>query len=125
VAASLLLIPQLAAIGAASALAIGTAITLLSAILFSRRLTPVPIPWRELLGSTLVAVAVGVAAWLAAGLFGPDAWPIMRLAAGGGAGGVVFLALQSVLHPAPRHRRPPPLPPRPRLRRPQKTKAPP
>jgi O-antigen/teichoic acid export membrane protein len=100
VAASLLLIPQLAAIGAASALAIGTVITLLSAILFSRRLTPVPIPWRELLGSTLVAVAVGVAAWLAAGLFGPEAWPIMRLAAGGGAGGVVFLALQSVLHPA-------------------------
>lgn len=99
VAASLLLIPHLAAVGAAMALAIGTAITLASAILFSRRLTPVPIPWADLAVSVLVAVAVGVAAWVGSELAGANAWPIVRLAVGGMGGGLVFLALQSLLHP--------------------------
>lgn len=96
---SLLLIPQLAAVGAATALALGTATTLAADILVSRRLTPVPIPWMVLGTSALVAVASGIAAWLGSSLTG-DAWPVVKLGVGGTAGGLTFLALQSLLHPA-------------------------
>lgn len=96
--ASLLLIPHYAAIGAATALAIGTALTLVANILLSRRLTPVPIPWANLGGSAVVAVAAGVAAWLGSNLAG-EAWPIIKLGVGGIAGSFTFLGLQSLLHP--------------------------
>ncbi len=99
IVASLLLIPHYAAIGAATALAIGTAITLVADILLSRRLTPVPIPWADLGASALVAVAAGVAAWLGSDIAGA-AWPIVKLGIGGSAGTLIFLALQSLLHPA-------------------------
>jgi len=99
IGASLLLIPHHAAVGAATALALGTATTLVADILVSRRLTPVPIPWLDLGASALVAVASGVAAWLGSSLAG-DAWPIVKLGAGGTAGSLIFLALQSLLHPA-------------------------
>ncbi|MGN6487339.1 MAG: lipopolysaccharide biosynthesis protein [Devosia sp.] len=99
IVASLLLIPQFAAVGAALALAIGTAITLVADIVLSRRLTRVPIPWLDLVTSALVAASVGLAAWLGSELTGV-AWPVVRLAVGGTAGGLVFLALQTLLHPA-------------------------
>jgi O-antigen/teichoic acid export membrane protein len=99
IVASLVLIPQYAAIGAAAALAIGTAITLLADIVLSRRLTPVPIPWASLGGSAMVANAAGAAAWLGSALAG-EAWPIIRLGVGGIAGTLTFLGLQSLLHPA-------------------------
>ncbi len=95
---SLLLIPPYAAVGAATALALGAATTLAANVLVSRRLTPVPIPWLDLGASALVAVASGIAAWLASGLAG-DAPSIVKLGLGGLAGGLVFLALQSLLHP--------------------------
>ncbi len=95
---SLLLIPHYAAIGAALALAIGTFLTLVTDIVLSRRLTPIPIPWADLAGSALVAAAAGVAAWFGSALTG-DAWPVVRLAIGGTAGALVFVALQSLLHP--------------------------
>lgn len=99
IVASLILIPQYAAIGAAAALAIGTAITLVADIVLSRRLTPVPIPWVSLGGSAVVAIAAGAAAWLGSQLAG-EAWPIVRLGVGGIAGTLTFLGLQSLLHPA-------------------------
>ena len=99
IVASLILIPQYAAIGAAAALAVGTAITLIADIVLSRRLTPVPIPWASLGGSAVVAIAAGAAAWLGSELAG-EAWPIVRLGVGGIAGTLTFLGLQSLLHPA-------------------------
>jgi len=97
--ASLVLIPQYAAVGAAASLALGTAITLVGDILLSRRLMPVPIPVVDLGASALVAVAAGVAAWLGSDLAG-DAWPIIKLGIGGTAGAATFFLLQSLLHPA-------------------------
>ena len=99
IVASLILIPQYAALGAATALALGTGITLVADILLSRRLTPVPIPWADLAASVLVAVASGVAAWLGSALAG-EAWPLVKLGVGGMAGALTFLGLQSLLHPA-------------------------
>jgi len=99
ISASFLLIPHYAAMGAAIALAVGAVIMLIADYLLSRRLTPVPVPWGDLFASALVAVAVGVAAWIGSGLTG-NAWPAVRLAAGGAAGGLVFFALQLLLHPA-------------------------
>lgn len=99
IVASLVLIPHYGAVGAAGALAIGTAITLVGDIALSRRLTPVPIPWGDLAGSAVVAVATGLAAWLGSNLAG-DSWPIVRLGIGGMAGTLAFLGLQSLLHPA-------------------------
>ena len=99
IVASLLLIPQYAATGAALALAVGTVITLIGNVMLSRRLTPVPIPWADLMTSALVAAATGVAAWLGSELSG-TAWPIIKLGVGGTAGALVFIALQSLLHPA-------------------------
>jgi O-antigen/teichoic acid export membrane protein len=96
---SLLLIPTLAEVGAALALAGGTLVGLLAAMAVSHRLTPVPIPFADLATSIGVAAATGVAAWTASALLG-DSWSLFKLAAGGFAGGLVFLGLQSLLHPA-------------------------
>lgn len=96
---SLLLIPPYAEVGAALALAGGTLTTLIATALLSHRLTPVPIPGRELLLSLGVALATGAAAAIASALLG-GAWPLFKLAAGGIAGGLVFLGLQTLIHPA-------------------------
>jgi len=95
---SLLLIPAYAEIGAALALAGGTLVGLIAAWAVSHRLTPVPIPYADLGISVAVAAATGVAAWIASALLG-DSWPLFKLMAGGTAGGLVFLGLQSLLHP--------------------------
>lgn len=95
---SLLLIPTLAEVGAALALAGGTLVGLFAAMAVSHRLTPVPIPFADLATSIGVATATGLAAWTASALLG-DNWPLFKLAAGGMAGGLVFLGLQSLLHP--------------------------
>jgi len=99
VALSLLLIPAYAEIGAALALAGGTLVGMGAAWAVSHRLTPVPVPWADLGMSLAVAAATGIAAWIASALLG-DAWPLFKLMAGGVAGGLVFLGLQSLLHPA-------------------------
>lgn len=96
---SLLLIPPYAEIGAALALAGGTLTTLIATAVLSHRLTPVPIPLRQLLISLGVAIATGTAAAIASALLG-DAWSFFKLAAGGIAGGLVFLGLQTLIHPA-------------------------
>jgi O-antigen/teichoic acid export membrane protein len=99
VALSLLLIPAYAEIGAALALAGGTLVGMGAAWAVSHRLTPVPVPWADLRMSLAIAAATGIAAWIASALLG-DAWPLFKLMAGGVAGGLVFLGLQSLLHPA-------------------------
>ena len=99
IAASLVLIPHYAAVGAAAALAFGTAITLVADVLLSRRLTPIPIPWANLGASALVAGAAGVAAWLGSEFAG-STWPVIKLGIGGTAGTATFFVLQSLLHPS-------------------------
>lgn len=95
---SFLVIPPLAEVGAALALAGGTLANLITAIIVSRRLTPIPIAWRDLGASVGIAVATGIAAFIASALLG-DAWPLFRLAAGSVAGGLVFLGLTALIHP--------------------------
>jgi len=95
---SLLLIPAYAEIGAALALAGGMLVSLAAAATVSRQLTPVPIPYADVATSLAVAIATGIAAWTASALFG-DSWALLKLAAGGMAGGLVFLGLQTLLHP--------------------------
>lgn len=99
IVASLILIPHYAGVGAALALALGTATTLVADILLSRRLMPVPIPVGDLFASALVAAAAGLAAWLGS-QFAGDSWAIVKLGVGGTAGTLTFLGLQSLLHPA-------------------------
>lgn len=98
IALSLLLIPGYAEIGAALALAGGMLVGLAAAAAVSHRLTPVPIPYAELAISLGVATATGLAAWTASALLG-DGWPVFKLMVGGAAGSLVFLGLQSLLHP--------------------------
>lgn len=98
IALSLLLIPAYAEIGAALALCGGMLVGLAAAWAVSHRLTPVPVPYADLGISLAVATATGLAAWTASALLG-DSWPLFKLAAGGMAGGLVFLGLQSLLHP--------------------------
>lgn len=99
IALSLLLIPAYAEVGAALALCGGMLFSLAAAWAVSHRLTPVPVPYADLATSFAVATATGLAAWTASALLG-DSWPLFKLAAGGMAGGLVFLGLQSLLHPA-------------------------
>ncbi len=96
---SLLLIPAYAETGAALALCGGMLVSLGAAWAVSHRLTPVPVPYADLATSFAVATGTGLAAWTASALLG-DSWPLFKLAAGGVAGGLVFLGLQSLLHPA-------------------------
>ena len=98
IALSLLLIPSHAEVGAALALAGGTLTTMLATAALSHRLTPVPIPVRQLLLSFGIALATGAAAAIAVALMG-ETWSLYRLAAGGIAGGFVFLGLQTLIHP--------------------------
>jgi O-antigen/teichoic acid export membrane protein len=95
---SLLLIPGFSAVGAALAMASGNLVGLAVTIFVSRRLTAVPVAWRDIGISAIIAGSTGIAAALAAAALG-DVWALFRLAAGGCAGGVVFLALNSLFHP--------------------------
>jgi O-antigen/teichoic acid export membrane protein len=98
IAFSLLLIPPLAEIGAALALSGGTLAALATCALVSHRLTPVPVPWRHIAISLLIAVATGGAATLASAAL-PDVPAWARLIGGGAAGGLMFLALNMLAHP--------------------------
>ena len=84
--------------GAALALAGGAVANLVATIVVSHRLTPIPVAWRDLGASVGIAAATGIAAFIASSLLG-DAWPLFRLAAGGTAGGLVFLGLTALIHP--------------------------
>lgn len=95
---SLLLIPTLAETGAALALAGGTMASLVACVIISEKLTPVPVPWRDMAISLGIAAATGLAAAAAsAGL--REAPALLTLAGGGAAGGAVFLALNALAHP--------------------------
>ena len=73
---SLLLIPQLAAVGAALAFAGGTLAGLVTTIAISRRLTKVSVPWKDAAVSLLIAAATGVAAALASRAMG-ESWVLL------------------------------------------------
>jgi O-antigen/teichoic acid export membrane protein len=98
VACSFLLIPPMGAYGAAFALAAGSLVGLITCVAISERLMPVPVPWRDIGMSCLVAMAVGLAAWLAGAAL-PQAPSLLRLLAGGLCGGGLFLALNAMLYP--------------------------
>ena len=95
---SLLLIPQLAATGAALALALGTAVSLIASIVVSHRLLPIRMPWRDIALAVGIALATGLAAWLGSTSLG-HASAFWRLAVGGSAGSLVFLALNALARP--------------------------
>jgi O-antigen/teichoic acid export membrane protein len=95
---SLLLIPPLAETGAALALLGGAIVGLAATVVVTERLTPVPVPWRDIGVSVVIAAASGVAAALGAAAMG-DSAAIIRLVAGGLAGGAVFLGGNSLIYP--------------------------
>lgn len=97
IALSFLLIPPLAEVGAALAFAGGSAVGLAVSILIANRLTPVPVPWRDLAVSAAIAGSCGIVAALTSNALA-DMSALVRLAIGGGAGGLVFLALNSAFH---------------------------
>ena len=96
---SLLLIPKLAETGAALALAGGTLSSLVACIVISERLTPVPVPWRDIALSICIAIATGLAAYLvSSGMAGAPVALVVALA--GSAGAMTFLAINSICHPS-------------------------
>ncbi|MCO5090851.1 lipopolysaccharide biosynthesis protein [Bosea sp. (in: a-proteobacteria)] len=99
VSLSFLLIPVLAEVGAALALAGGSLVSLIASIVIGRRLIRVPAPWRDVAASIVIAAGTGLAAALAARALA--AAPVFAaLAAGLAAGGAGFLALVWAFHPA-------------------------
>jgi O-antigen/teichoic acid export membrane protein len=98
IALSVLLIPPLAETGAALALFGGAVVGLGATVAVTQRLTPVPVPWRDIGLSVVIATASGVAAALGAAAMG-ESWAIVRLMAGGLAGGVAFLGCNSLVYP--------------------------
>lgn len=98
IALSVLLIPAMAEMGAALALAGGTLASLMACVIISERLTPVPVPWRDMAISLGIAAVSGIAAAMAAAGLG-EASALVALMAGGGAGGAAFLALNALAHP--------------------------
>ncbi len=95
---SLLLIPPMAEVGAALALAGGSLVSLIACIVISERLTPVPVPWRDIGISVFISLTTGLAASFASAVLG-DVPAIFKLGAGGIAGGLVFLGLNWLFHP--------------------------
>jgi uncharacterized membrane protein len=71
---------------------------LAATVVVTERLTPVPVPWRDIGVSVVIAAASGVAAALGAAAMG-DGAAIIRLVAGGLAGGAVFLGGNSLIYP--------------------------
>jgi O-antigen/teichoic acid export membrane protein len=97
IALSMILIPAMAEFGAALALAGGSVSALIACFIISERLTPVPVPWRDIGVSLVISILTGFAAWLVAWILG-DAHTVVRLLAGGAAGGLVFLSLNARFH---------------------------
>jgi O-antigen/teichoic acid export membrane protein len=97
IALSMILIPAMAEFGAALALAGGTASALVACFIISERLTPVPVPWRDIGLSFFISISTGVAAWLVTWILG-GTYAAIRLLAGGAAGGLVFLGLNARFH---------------------------
>jgi O-antigen/teichoic acid export membrane protein len=95
---SLLLIPTMAETGAALALAGGMLASLAACIVISERLSPVPVPWRDIAISVAIAAATGLAAALASAGLG-EVPALVALTAGGAAGGAAFLVLNALVHP--------------------------
>lgn len=95
---SLLLIPGMAEMGAALALAGGMLASLVGCVIISERLTPVPVPWRDIAVSLGIAVVTGLAA-MATSMGLAEAPALVPLLAGGMAGGAVFVALNALAHP--------------------------
>lgn len=99
---SVLLIPPMAEMGAALALAGGALAGLIACIFISYRLTVIPMPWRDIAISSLIAVVAGLAAYSSStALTGMP--PLLKLTAGGTAGGLVFLASNWLLYPSETH----------------------
>lgn len=98
-ALSVLLIPKLAELGAAFALAGGALAALVACVVISERLTPIPVPWRDIGLSLVTAVATGIAARLAAVPFS-DMPVLVPLAVGTMAGGAMLLLTTALFHPA-------------------------
>lgn len=96
---SFLLIPTMAEVGAALALAGGSVTGLVACIIISERLTPVPVPWRDIGTSVVISVGTGLVASLASGVLGTVP-AVVSLAAGGIAGAVTFFGLTWMFHPA-------------------------
>lgn len=96
---SILLIPRLAGLGAAIALAGGSVMELIACAFISQRLTPVPVPWRDIALSLAISAASGVAAGLAILPLRGMA-PLLSLIAGGVTGGVMFLLMTWLFRPA-------------------------
>ncbi len=95
---SLVLIPHLAELGAAYALAGGALISLLVSFVISQRMTPIEIPWRTLGLALMVAVCTGATAyWVAQSL--QSIAVFWRLACASSLAGCVFLGLNALIHP--------------------------
>lgn len=93
---SFLLVPPYGSDGAAMALAAGAVVNLLATFVASERLTRLPIPWREIALSVLIAAVTGGVAAAANHLL-VDEPAIIRLLVGGGVGGMAFLGLNAAL----------------------------
>ena len=76
----------------------GALVSLVACIVISQRLTPVPVPWRDIGVSVFISASTGLSASLASSVLG-DVPALFRLGAGGIAGGLVFLGLNWVFHP--------------------------
>lgn len=99
IALSVLLIPPMAEVGAALALAGGSLVGFIACVAISERLTPVPVPWRDIGVSVVISFAAGLAASIASALLaGVPA--IFSLIVAGTAGAVVFFGLTWLFHPA-------------------------
>lgn len=99
IALSVLLIPPMAEVGAALALAGGSLVGFIACVAISERLTPVPVPWRDIGVSVVISFAAGLAASIASALLaGVPA--IFSLIVAGTAGAVVFFGLTWLFYPA-------------------------
>lgn len=96
---SFLLIPAMAEVGAALALAGGSVASLVASIVISRRLTRVPVPWRDIGASLVIAAGSGLAASLTSRLLGSVPM-LFSLAVDLAAGAMTFLVLIWVFHPS-------------------------
>ena len=96
---SVILIPGLAELGAAIALAGGAVLALVACVIIGERLTPVPIPWRDIALSLATALATGIVASLVATLL--RGTPVLvSLATAGTAGAATLLLMTWLFRPA-------------------------
>jgi len=96
---SVVLIPKLSELGAAIALAGGSVMALAACVVIGERLTPIPVPWRDIALSLVTAVATGAAAYVAAGLL-RDMPVLLSLTIGGIAGALTLLLMTWLFRPA-------------------------